>query len=163
MISKLVFNLFSCPTHPHQIIAPKKIVDNEKSKKKLPSCMYGDFHAHLVETNLKTQASNMHEKPKDKVKKEFPYIFTEERYMTSKFTKFTSMRSVKDMDSTTCWKWLCCFAHVRKEVANTSKDYIKMKKVQRDSKVSFYAPIYQHFWIGILKLTSGCPAYHRCH
>ena len=24
--------------------------------------MYDDFHQHLVETNLKTQASNMHEK-----------------------------------------------------------------------------------------------------
>ena len=41
--------------------------------------MCDDFHAHLVETNLKTQASNMHEKWKEKVKKEFPYIFTEER------------------------------------------------------------------------------------
>ena len=33
--------------------------------------MYDDSHAHLVETNLKTQASNMHEKSKEKVKKEF--------------------------------------------------------------------------------------------
>ena len=40
------------------------------------------------------------------------------------------MRSVKDMDSTTCWKWLCCFAHVMKEVANTSKDYEKNEKGQ---------------------------------
>ena len=37
--------------------------------------MYEDFHAHLVETNLKTQASNVHEKMKEKVKKKFPYIF----------------------------------------------------------------------------------------
>ena len=37
----------------------------------------------------------------------------------------------------------------------------KMKNVQMDSKVSFYATIYQSFWIGILKLTSGCPAYCR--
>ena len=32
--------------------------------------MYDDFHAHLVETNLETQASNMHEKSKERVKKE---------------------------------------------------------------------------------------------
>ena len=56
----------------------KKIVDNEKSKKKLPSHMYDDFFAQLVDTNLKTQASNMHEKSKEKVKKEFLFIFMEE-------------------------------------------------------------------------------------
>ena len=81
--------------------------------------MNDDFHAHLVETDLKTQASNMHELSMEKVKKEFPYIFMEERYRTSSVSEFTSMRSVKDMDSITCWKWLCCFAHVMKKVANT--------------------------------------------
>ena len=41
--------------------------------------MYDDFHAHLVETNLKIQASNVHKNLMKKVKKEFPYIFTDER------------------------------------------------------------------------------------
>ena len=89
--------------------------------------MNDDFHAHLVETDLKTQASNMHELSMEKVKKEFPYIFMEERYRTSSVSEFTSMRSVKDMDSTTCWKRLCCFAYVKK-VANMSKDYKKDEK-----------------------------------
>ena len=115
MISKLIPNLFSCPMHLHQILAPK-IVDNEKSKKKLPSCMYDASYAHLVETNLKTQASsNMHEMLKEKVKKEFLYIFTKERYRTSSVGEFSSKRSVKDMHSTTNWKQLCCFAYVMKE------------------------------------------------
>ena len=35
------------------------------------------------------------------------------------------MRSVKDIDSTTFSNWLCSFAHVMKEVANTSKEYEK--------------------------------------
>ena len=74
--------------------------------------MHDDFHVHLVETNLKTQASNMHEKSMDKVKKEFPYIFTEEIYRTSSVKESTSTGSVKDMDQTTCWKRLCCFAYV---------------------------------------------------
>ena len=64
MISKLIPDLLSCPTHLHGILSPKNIVENEKSKKKLPSCMYDDFHAHLVETNLKTDESNMHGKYK---------------------------------------------------------------------------------------------------
>ena len=54
--------------------------------------MYDNFHAYLVDTNLKTQASNMHEKSKEKVKKEFPYLFMEERYRTSSVSKFTTMR-----------------------------------------------------------------------
>ena len=76
--------------------------------------MYDDFHTHLVETNLKTQASNMHEKSNEKVKKEFSYIFTEERDRTFSEREFTSMRSVKDMDSTTCSKRSCCFAYSMK-------------------------------------------------
>ena len=40
----------------HQIMAQNKIVDKEKSKNKLPSPLYDDFHAHLIETNLKTKA-----------------------------------------------------------------------------------------------------------
>ena len=79
MISKLVADLLSCFTNLCQIIAPKKIVNNERSKKKLPSPIHDDFHAHIVETNLKTQASNMHEESKEKVKKKFPHIFIEER------------------------------------------------------------------------------------
>ena len=71
--------------------------------------------------------------------------------MTSNVSEFTSMKSVKDMDSTTCWKRLCCLAHAMKEIANTSQDYKKDKKIQKDSKVTFNAPIYQWFWIGILK------------
>ena len=43
-------------------------------------------------------------------------------------SKFTSVRSVKDTDSTTCWKRLYCFAHAMKEVANTSKDCKKDEK-----------------------------------
>ena len=101
MISKFIPNLLLCPTNIHEIIAPKEIVDYEKSKTKLPSCMYDDFHSHLVDTNLKTQASNMHEKLKEKVKIEFPFPLIEERYRTLTVSKFTSMRSVKDMDSTT--------------------------------------------------------------
>ena len=70
----------------------------------------------------------MYEKSKEKVKKEFPYIFTEERCRRSSVREITSMRSVKDMDSTTSWKRSCCFAYVMKGVANTSKDYKKDKK-----------------------------------
>ena len=57
MISKLISDLLSCPTHFCGILAAKKfvVVEKEKSKKKLPSCMYYDFHAHLFETDLKTQ------------------------------------------------------------------------------------------------------------
>ena len=62
MISKLIPDLLSCPTHLHGNLAPKKVVEKERSKKKLPFCIYDDFHAHLVKTNLKTQKSNMHGK-----------------------------------------------------------------------------------------------------
>ena len=90
--------------------------------------MYDDYHAHLVEIILKMQASNIHEKSKEKVKKEFPYIFAEKRYRTSSVSGFTSMISVKDIDSTTCWKRLCCFACNMNGVTNTSKDYKKDEK-----------------------------------
>ena len=73
IISQLIPDLFSCPTHLYQTLAPK-IDKNEQSKKKLPSQMYDNFYAHLVETNLKNQALNMPEKLKEKIKKEFPYI-----------------------------------------------------------------------------------------
>ena len=66
--------------------------------------MHDDFHVHLVETNLKTQASNMHEMSKEKVKQEIHSIFKKERYMTSSVRKFTSMRSLKDMNSTVASK-----------------------------------------------------------
>ena len=81
--------------------------------------MYDDFHAHLVETNLKTQKSYMHEK--NKLKKHFPYILTEERYRTSKSFEFTSMKSVKDMDLTATWRRLCCFAYLLQGVSNQAK------------------------------------------
>ena len=112
----------SLPNH-----SSKEIVDNEKSKKKLPSCMYDDFHAHLVETNLKTQASNMHKIRRRRWRRNV--LTSLQRKDTGHLvSKFTSLRSVKDMDSITCWKWLCCFAHVMKEVGNTSKDYKKDEK-----------------------------------
>ena len=101
MISKFIPDLLSCPTHLHQILAPKKIVDNEKSIKKLPSYMYDDFHAHLVETYLKAQVSNMHKELNEKMQKDFPYIFTKERCRTSSVREITLMRFVKDMDSPT--------------------------------------------------------------
>ena len=110
MISKLIPDLLSCPTHFYGIIAPKKFVEKEKNKKKLPSRIYDNFHAHLVETKLKTQESNMHEKLKEKLKKHFPYILTEERYGTSMLIEFTSMKFVKGTASTTTCRRLCCFA-----------------------------------------------------
>ena len=69
MISKLIPDLLSCPTHLCGIL-----------EKKRPSCMYNDFHAHLVETHLKTQESTMHENFKEKLNRHFPYILKEERY-----------------------------------------------------------------------------------
>ena len=74
MISNLISNLLSSPTHLCGILAPKKVVEKDKSRKKLPSCMFDDFHTHFVETNLKTKESNMHEK----LTMHFPGIFTEE-------------------------------------------------------------------------------------
>ena len=102
----------------HQILA-LKIVQNEKKKTKLPPCMYDNFHAHLVETYLKTQESNMH----GKLTVHFPDIITGERYRTSMFREFTSMKSVKDMDSITSWRRLCCFACIMQGVSNHAKEY----------------------------------------
>ena len=50
---------------------------------------------------LITPASNMHEKSKEKMKKEFSNIFTEERYRTSSVRQITSVRPVKYLDSAT--------------------------------------------------------------
>ena len=66
--------------------------------------MHDDFHAHKVETNLKTQESNMHGMH-GKLRRSYPEIFTEEMYRTSSVREFTSMRSMKDMDSTTTWSF----------------------------------------------------------
>ena len=81
--------------HLHSILVPKKVVEN--NKKKLPSYMYDDFHAHLVVTNSNTQESNMH----GKLKKWIPFIYTEKTYMLYKDSEFILMRSVKDIESST--------------------------------------------------------------
>ena len=118
--------------------------------------MHDDFHAHLVETNSTTQESNMH----GKLMMCFPDIFTVERNGTSRFTESTSIISVKDMDSTTTWRKVCCFAYLMRGVSNNTKEYESYEKLQIDFNNSLYAPIYQKFWIEILKLTSICPVYH---
>ena len=79
------------------------------------------------------------------MKKELHYIITEERYRTSSVREITSMRSVKDMNSITSWKWLCCFAYVMKGVANTSKGYEKDEKGLDTFESLFLYPVYQHF------------------
>ena len=86
--------------------------------------MYYDFHALLVETNLKTQESNMHGLH-GKLRRSCLEIFTEETYKKSRSTKFTSMISVKDMDLTTTWKRLCWFLLIMKAVSNHAKEYEK--------------------------------------
>ena len=53
MISKLIPDLLTHPKHSCSILAPKKVVVKDKDKKKHPSCIYNDFHVHLVGTNLK--------------------------------------------------------------------------------------------------------------
>ena len=83
--------------------------------------MNDDFHAHLVGMNLKTQESNMHEELKEMVKKYLPHLLTEERYGTSRFTEFTSMRSVKDMDSKSIQRRSCCFAYCTNGVSISAK------------------------------------------
>ena len=54
LISKLIPDLLLYPTHLCHILAPKKIFQQDKSKKKHPSCIFDDFNAHLVWTNLNT-------------------------------------------------------------------------------------------------------------
>ena len=97
MIFILIPDLLSCPTHLCGILAPKKVVEKDKSKKKLPSCIYHDFHAHLVGTNLKTQESDMYEK----MKQLLPFIYIKETYRHCKYSDFISMKTMKDMESST--------------------------------------------------------------
>ena len=70
--------------------------------------MYDNFHAHLAWTNLKTQESNMYRM----LKELYPYIFTEETYMLHNDLEMISLKSVKDMDSSTNWRMLCFFAFI---------------------------------------------------
>ena len=91
--------------------------------------MYDDFHVHLVETNLKIQESNMHGMHGE-LRRSYHEIFTKEMYRTSRFTEFNLMRSVKDIDSTTSWRRLCCFAYIMKIVFNHAKEYKKDEKPQ---------------------------------
>ena len=118
MISKLIADLLSCPTHLRSILAPKKVVEKEKSKKKLPSCMYDDFHAHLVWTNSKTKESNMNQK----LKEFHPYIYTEETYMLYKDSKIRLIKFFKDINSSTDWRRLCSFAFIFSEFSKHAKD-----------------------------------------
>ena len=79
------------------------------------------------------------------MKKHFPYILTEESYQTSRFTEFTSARSVKDMDSTTTQRRLYCSAYFMKRVSNTAKKYEKHEKPQEGFGSFFLCPIYQQY------------------
>ena len=119
MISKLIPDLLSCPTHLFGILALKKVIQKDKIKKKRSSHMYDDFHAHLVGTTIKAQETNMH----GELKGFHPYIYTEETYKPSKLSDFTSLKSVKDMDSTTNWRRLCCFAFILRKVYKHADDW----------------------------------------
>ena len=55
-----------------------------------------------------------------------------------------------DMDSATSLGRLCCFEFTMQAVSNHAKSTKKMKNLQKDSKIYFFAPIYQQFWIEIL-------------
>ena len=89
--------------------------------------MYDVFHAHLFEINVKTQESNMHGLH-GKLRRSYLEIYKEETYKKSRSTEFTLVRSVKDVDSTTTWKALCCFAFIMKSVFYHSKEYKKGNK-----------------------------------
>ena len=96
VISKPIKDLLLCCTHIFGIIPPKKVVEKKKIEKKFLSHIYDDFCAHLVETNLKMQVSNMHVK----FMMCFPNILTKKTCRKLR-VKFTSMRSVKDIGLTT--------------------------------------------------------------
>ena len=59
-----------------EILTLMKVVNKTKSKKKLPSHIHDDFHAHLVGTNFKIQESYMH----GKLKGLHAYILRDEKY-----------------------------------------------------------------------------------
>ena len=68
-----------------------------------------------------------------KLRRSYPEILTEKTYMISRSTEFTSMRSVKDMESTTTiWKRLCYFAFVMKAVFNHAKEHKKDEILQEE-------------------------------
>ena len=75
MIFKIIPDLFKCLKYFRSILASKKIVEKRKVKK-LPTCMYDEFHAYLVETNLKTQESKCY----GRLTTHYTEIFTEEEY-----------------------------------------------------------------------------------
>ena len=91
MISEFIPYLYSCPTHLFGLLAPKKMIEKDKSKKKIPSYIHDDFHVHSVGTNSKTQQSNMHQK----LKGLYPYIYTEKTYWISKSSDMITLRSEK--------------------------------------------------------------------
>ena len=57
-----------------------------------------------------------------KLKGLYSYIFTEETYRLSKLSYFTSMKTVKNMDSLNNWRRSCCFAFIMQEVSSHAKD-----------------------------------------
>ena len=140
------------------ILAPKKVAGKDKSKKKLPSHMFDDFHAILIGTNLKTQESNMH----GKLKEIFPFIDTEETFMLYKDSEMIPMKTWRILilqQNGEDYIILCIF----------SEDFIKKQKIQNilkiiliNSNINLFAPIRQQFWIETLNLTSSCPVYHKC-
>ena len=83
LISKLIQDLISCPKYLCGILAHNTHL----------TCMV--TFMHISQTNLKTQELNMH----GKLKRLYPYIYTEETYMTFNSSDFTWMKSVKDIDA----------------------------------------------------------------
>ena len=76
MISKIIPDLLSCPTHISGILAPKKVVEEDKNKKNFhPSCMI-DF-MHTCWDQYETQVWNIY----GKLKGLYPYIYKEETYI----------------------------------------------------------------------------------
>ena len=80
----------------------------------------------------------MHEKLMEKLKKHFPYILMEERYKTSRFTEFTSIKSVNDIASTATWRRLCCFAYLMIGVSNNAKEFKSYEKPPEGFKSIFF-------------------------
>ena len=67
------------------------------------------------------------------------------------------MRSVKDMDSTTTWGRLCCFAYLMRGVSNNAKQFESYKKPPEGLQSLFLCSHLSTIEIEILKLTSVCP------
>ena len=83
------------------------------------------MHAHLVVTNLKTQESNMH----GNMKKQLPFIYTEKAYRLSKYSYFTSMKAIKNMESSSNWIWLHSLAYFLKGYTRTENVFCHHRDV----------------------------------